>query len=356
MKNNNDVQLSLPLFIDDEIVYKDAIKQNWKFTFSRQKMSSVHTKRVIALVIAQMKEEGEMREFYQIRAADIIRQVGLAKEEVYRLMKGVIYELVNVAFVFESEKGDTIIPRHLIDTTRFKNPVSYQNGTLILAFNPTLRDVIMELTHYAKFELDAYMKFSSWYSMRIWELLSAYKDTGWWEVPIEEYREYMGCGVEYTDKGVERKDKQGNFKYLKYPNTSDMIKFTTAEPLQELKGTELEFTVEPIYQSVGRGRPSIVKVRFDLVFAQYTNSQKIELYSQTNSKFQNAVERLRKWKVSDENIVKYAHAIGSERINQLLFTWQSKNLTNAPIGNPLTYCNLAFEKEGKRSLKEKLKV
>ena len=355
MENNNTKQLSLPLMEMDEIEYKEIVKQNWKFTFSRQYLTSVNTKRVIGLIIEQMKEEGEMRDFYQVRAADIIRKTDVAKEEVYRTMRETIFELVNVAFFFEDAKNHEIIPRHLLDTTRFENPASYKNGVLTVALNPTLRDIIMQLAHYSQFELDSYMNFSSWYSMRLWELLSAFKDTGWWQVSVEEYRELMGCGVAYTDKGNQRKSKDGSVKYVKYQSTSDMVAKTTAEPLQELKGTDLEFTVTQIPEiRSGRGRPRIMELRFDLVFHQLSPIEKIEYWSAKNEKFAKAVERLRKWKISDENIAKYTHVIGSERINQLLYSWQIKNTSKDPIGNPLVYCNKAFVAEGKQAIAKKM--
>lgn len=351
-ENNNDKQLTLPLYPDSEIEYKAAIKQNWKFTFSRQHLTSVHAKRVIGLVIAQMKEEADMRDVYQVRAADIIRETGLAKAEVYRLMKNVIYELVNVSFIFESKEEDAIIPRHLIDTTRFKDPVCYREGTLTLAFNPTLKAMILELAHYSKFELESYMRFSSWYSMRLWELLSAYKDTGWWEVDIEEYREFMGCGIDYSNQGKPKVDKKGNPKYLKYPNTSDMIKKTTAEPLREFEGTELEFVYEPIKESKGRGRPQITKIRFDLVEALKTPKERIERWCKVSEQFADIYPRMKKWQLSDENIVKYTKPIGAQKINNLLWAWQQRNIAGSknPIDNPLKYCNLAFVAEGKKAL------
>lgn len=348
-------QLILPFPGDNEVEYKEIVKQNWQFTFSHQHITSVFSKRVIGLIIAQIKEEDKMRDFYHVQAADIVQATDMNKHEIYSAMRSVIFELFHVFFVFENEKKQIIIPRHLVDSTRFKNPIAYRNGVLTIAFNPALRDMIMELAHYSEYELSAYLRFSSWYSMRLWELLGAFKDTGWWQPSIEEYRGLMGCGYDYNPRtGKLKTDKKGNSKYMKYPNTSDMISKTTAEPLKELKGTEFEFTVESIPEKrVGKGRPKIVALRFNLVFHQLSDAEKIERWSNDNAKFKNAVERLRKWKISDKNIVKYAYAIGSERINQLLYSWQIKNTSKAPIGNPLVYCNKVFVAEGKRAIVKK---
>jgi Initiator Replication protein len=353
-----DVQLTLPLDLIDQPVYKDIIKQNWSLTFSHQVMTSVYTKRTIALVIAQMKEEGDMREFYQIRAIDIIRQTGLDRSEVYKHMRLILRELIGVCFMFESKDDDIIIPRHLVDTTRFKNPVGYENGVLTVAFNPTLRDVIMELSHYSQYELDTYMRFSSWYSMRLWEILYAFRDKAYIEFDIENYRNWMGCGAIINDKtGEPKRDKDGKIKYAKYPGHSDMIDKTTREPLKEFEGTLLDFTVEAIKGiSYGKGRPPIEKIRFNLKYHQRSISEKIKIKCEENEEFKRVYERLKKYSVSDENVVKYTFVIGKKRLNELLYQWDLRQQGDSKnkIDNPLAFCNKVIIEEGKKVLEKQL--
>jgi len=361
MADFKDLQLVLPLDLEQEPIYKDLVKQNWQFTFSRQTMTSVYTKRVIGLIVAQMKEEGDMRAYYQIRAADIIKETGLDKIEVYKRLRTVIYELVHVVFFFENEKEEIIIPRSLLDLTRFDNPVGYNNGVLTVAFNPTLRDIIMELAHYSKYELGIYMRFSSWYSMRLWEILYAFRDKSFVEFDIETYREWMGCGLVLSEKTGEPKfDKKGKPKYIKYPSHSDMIDRTTQEPLKEFVGTELEFNVEPVTdRSLGKGRPPIIKIRFNLMFQKYSSAEKINAWSQTSEKFKKTYERLKKYNVSDDLIVKYSKSIGQDGLNKLLHEWdlrQSPGSKNQ-INNPEHYCNKVIREVGeKANMKIELKL
>jgi plasmid replication initiation protein len=91
------------------------------------------------------------------------------------------------------------------------------------------------------------MHFSSWYSLRMFELLSAFKDTGIWWVSIDEFRALMNCEK-------------------KYPNQHDMLKKTLTEPLQELESTDLAFTYAQILEtySHARGRKPIITLEFRL--------------------------------------------------------------------------------------------
>jgi plasmid replication initiation protein len=357
MANLKEMQLVLPFELEETPTYKDIVKQNWQFTFTRQVMTSVYTKRVVGLIVAQMKEENDMRPFYQIQAKDIIRETGLQKNEVYARLKAVINELIHVAFIFENKKQQIIIPRHLVDTTRFDNPVGYNNGVLTVAFNPTLKKEIMQLAHYSTYELSIYMRFSSWYSMRLWEILFAFRDKPFVEFKIEEYREWMGCGIKLNEMtGKPEKDKKEKIKYIKYPNPSDVITYTTQEPLKEFANTELAFKVTGITAETnqGKGRPPITKIRFEFINKNLSPSAKLEMWSNSSDKFKKACERLRKYKVHDAVIAKYCSAIGEKAINELLYSWDLRQAPNSKnkIENVANYCTKVFKAVGEDALKE----
>lgn len=356
LKHSEPKQLTLPLeVIQDKLnpEYLDIVKQNWKITFSRQHMTSIHVRRVMGLIAAQIKEDGAVKEYYQITADKIISETNLDRYEVYKLMKGVVYELSGVCYFIEDVETGTVIPRHLLDTTRFKYPAGYANGTLTVAFNPQLNGIVNQLAHYSKYELNEYINFGSWYSMRLYELLSAFKDKTIIEFEIEKYREWMGCGVEWDRQGNPKTIKKtGKPKYLKYNNHADAIERTTREPLKEFKGTDLEFKVEPVTaDSVGRGRPPIAKIRFIFVWERKSPVEKIAVWVEGSQKFKDIYERLKRWKVSDENIVKYSKAIGHDGLNKLMADWQEKDKTKEPILSRLKYCNSEIVRDGKEKLK-----
>ena len=71
--------------------------------------------------------------------------------------------------------------RHLLDTTKtIANDgfeCAYKDGMITIVLNPALKPYFIELAHYSIYELKHYMHFTSWYSLRMFELLSAFKDT-----------------------------------------------------------------------------------------------------------------------------------------------------------------------------------
>ncbi len=349
MANLNDSQLTLPLHMVDEPVYNAIVQQNWKLTFSRQRFTSVFTKRAMGLVAAQIRKDEEVKDFYQFRSADIMHASGITDiRAVYKNMETVLAELSNVVF-FIKDEGKTIIPRHLIDSTNTGEYMcQYHNGILTLRFNPAIKPIIAQLGHIAKFELETYMRFSSWYSMRLWELLYPWRDTGWWTVDIEKYRDLMGCGAILDAANRPMKLKNGKFKYEKYGvSHSDAIKKTLAEPLKELVETVCEFEHEILYGE-GRGKP-IVGIKFTLVTRQETTADIMARWLK-NDQLKAVIDTMRKWKISDYNFVKYAEAIGRERMFELNVEWQQKQVSKDRMKKIADYCNKVFIAEGEKAI------
>jgi len=356
MEYKENTQLVLPYELEKTPEYQEKIKASWKYIFSRQVLTSVYTKRTLACIIAQIKEENKVKEFYQIRTSDIIQETGLDRAAIYRNMKTIVYELDNVVYYFEDDETQTFIPRRLVDTSRYKNPVGYYNGVLTVAFNPTLKDIILQLAQYTEYELSIYMKFSSWYSMRLYELLSSFKDrnSGWWLVNINEYRELMGCGYELDKKGRVIMDKKTGLAKVKYPNPANLILKTTQEPLKELENTDCAFTVSPVYDETkaGKGRRPIVAIRFELKTTKISANEQIKKWCENSVEFKKMYERLKKFKILDESIVKYSKAIGKKRHEELLKDWNKKMDVLHPnhILDVEKYCNSVYSKEGQKAI------
>lgn len=166
-------------------------------------------------------------------------------------MKKAFDELTDLKWLIEDIDTKYFAFRHLLDTTKtLKNDgfkCSYKDGMITIVLNPALKPYFIELAHYSIYELKHYMHFSSWYSLRIFELLSAFKDTGIWWVTIDEFRQLMDCEK-------------------KYPLNKDLLKYTLTEPPLELESTELAFTYEPVLDMYahGRGRKPVIALEFRL--------------------------------------------------------------------------------------------
>ncbi|MFD2719687.1 replication initiation protein [Hymenobacter monticola] len=339
-----------PLGLVYEPEHKEFVKQHWNVTFARQGKLSVTAKRILARVFDQIRDDDfQLRDFYQLAIADITEFVNTTRETAYREMEGALRELAAATWEFKNLDNEQWHVRNLLDTTK-ERPVGYHGGVITVLLNPQLSPYFIQLAHYTTYRLDNYLKLRSWYSMRLHEILSAFRDTGFWEVGLQEYRQLLDCWYLTDKRGRVQKNKDGHPR-LKYTNVNDLIRNTTAEALQELAETEVAFEVEPRYETarVGRGRRKIVGLRFDLLQPRLTT---IPITWLTDPVKGALVEKLRRWKVADQHIALYATILQVSGINKLIREWQLKEISDHRIDSREKYCNAAFVRAAKQILEQ----
>ena len=318
-------QMTLPLIYTERDV-KAYAKQHWNATFARQRKVSVYAKRIMANVLAMIKEDdSSLRPYYQMHISSVISNTDV---DAYTKIKAAFIELSQLHWLLEDLEKKRFEVRHLLNTSDIN--CRYEDGYITVVLNPILKPYFIELAHYTIYELKHYMHYSSWYSLRMFELLSAFKDTGVWWVAIDEFRLLMDCEK-------------------KYPNQHDMLKKTLTEPLQELEATDLAFTYEPVFDmySHSRGRKPVIALEFQLKKARPKNIPKE--WFEFSDEHKKVLLRLRTWQVTDANIVRYAKAIGLERANKLLYEWQLKG---KEIQDKAKYCNAVWVRVGKAAMGE----
>ncbi|RZK30010.1 MAG: RepB family plasmid replication initiator protein, partial [Hymenobacter sp.] len=320
----------LELDLKYEPEFRGEVKQHWNVTFAHQKRISVYGKRIIARVIDQIRDNDyQLREFYQLHISSILEGTDIDTETAYAKIKGALYELADVKWEFESIDHKEWYFRHLLDTTR-EQRVGYKEGVITILLNPQLAPYLVKAAHYSKFPLNGYMNLKSWYSMRFFEILAAWQDKGYWEVTVDNYRQYMDCWHEIDKRGQIKKDKNGQ-PLVKYANTRQLIINTMKEPEKELAGTDFEFTFTPIYETdrSGRGRKKIIRFRFELKKGPMLKEIPASWLEHVDTG--SIIVRLREWKVTDANIVKYATILKQQGVLELLKAWDAKNRSNRHI-------------------------
>ena len=264
-------------------------------------------------------DDQELRPYYQMHVSEVLNATEIAPSKNHNEIKKSFDELTDLKWLIQDLDRDAFAYRHLINTSDAR--CGYDNGTITIALNPVLKDYFISLAHYTTHKLKWYMTFSSWYSMRLYELLSAYKD-GYFVVTIEKFRVLMDCEN-------------------KYPNTRDMIKKVLNEPIKELESTDMAFEYEVLYaKTKTKGRPPIDRLKFTLKTPQLKKiPSKWKEYSQEHTA---VLDELLTWGVSEGNIVKYAKKIGIQGAKSLIQEWRVKEKSNRKIDNKKAYCNKSW--------------
>jgi plasmid replication initiation protein len=332
MKDKRSTQTTLPFELSKSPELKQYVKQHWNITFARQKKISVFSKRIMATVLAQINDtDTQLAPFYRFHVRDVATP-DQDKTSIYKDIKKAFDELTDLKWLFEDISKETFTFRHLLNTSDAN--LGYSQGWITVVLNPLLTPYFVALAkNYTTYELKWYMTFKSWYSMRLFELLAAFKDTGVWVVSIEEFRDLMDCKN-------------------KYPKVPDLLKYTLSEPLEELANTKYAFTYKALENEfkLGKGRKPIAALEFRLNQVEPVSIPK-EWY-QFSDEHRNILVELQKFKVTEKNIIRYAKVIGLNGAKKLLKEWKEKDKSNTRIDNKEKYCNAVWVRVGKECLKE----
>jgi plasmid replication initiation protein len=323
-------QLALPFYEKPETKpdFKNNVKQHWNMTFARQPKMSVVAKRIFSMVLAQIREnDNKLKPYFELHVTDVITEE-MNRKSAYKEVKKAFKDMISLSWLIEDIDKRQFTYRHLLDSTKPK--FGYQDGLITVALNPMLEPYFIELAHYTKYQLDNYMKFESWYSMRLWEILSAFRDQGWWYVPIDEYRKFMDCEK-------------------KYSNVFDLIKYTLSEPERDFKGTKFEFEVEQIRSGdrSRRGAKPVVALEFRFKHEMKTIPPSWYRTSKTHDFV--LKELVQKYKVEEINIIKYGRFLGLEGLSKLRYQFETKQLSSKKINDFAKYCNKVLIEAGEKA-------
>lgn len=329
----------------------NRVKQSRSVTLSHQRKISVYSKRILARVMEQITEnDSQLQEFYQLRITSIVSDTELDVVSAYSFVKRALRELATVQWEFEDIDNQEWYFLHLLDSTK-KKRVGIMNGIITIVLNPELTPYFVNIAgQYSTYKLDAYMGLHTWYSMRFYEILSTFRDTGWWEVSLDEYRLLMDCGVETDKWGKPKKDKLGR-PVMKLAQAKDLIKNTVLHAQKELASTNCAFDFKPILEQKGtRGRPKIIGLRFDLL---HTELKDIPASWLADKDAAPVINRLRSFAVTEKNIAQYLKPIGLAAASKLVREWQLKENSQKKIDDKLKYCNAVFVRQGRQATEEK---
>jgi plasmid replication initiation protein len=299
-------QLNLELISKED--YRPIIKQHFNTTFARQGKTGVFAKRIFNLCLAKMDENSPKLEPVYIPIKDIVTKSELDEHyggSIINLAKTGITELGALSMWVVNKKGNLEF-NHFIESG---SEIIPNTGVMRIILNHRIKDYYKQLKHYTIFELDMFMRVKSWYSQRFIEVLSTFRDNGFWLVSIDKYRDVMGTNY-YNAKG----------KLIKrlYPDVKDLIQRTTKEPLEELKGTYLEIgEIEKIYDKTktGKGRKPITHLKFHLKQKQI---KKIPAVWRTNEYTKDIIEKMEEYKIDEPKIVRFCLGLGRGQVKEVI--------------------------------------
>lgn len=143
-------------------------------------------------------------------------------------------KLLNLNFELESEDKTKIVQFALFPTF----VIDKEEATLTVKVNEPFSYLLNNLSgNYTSFELQQSAELKSAYSKQIYKKLQEFKYTGFWIVPLEDFREYLDIPIKYRITDIDARVIKPSFEELSHI-------------FQDLKCIKY-------YEKGGRGRPKV---------------------------------------------------------------------------------------------------
>jgi plasmid replication initiation protein len=131
----------------------------------------------------------------RLRVSDFAERFGIGQDNAYRQTKDALEAMYKREITMNSTDPQTGLEK--VTRTRWISEYSYVDGAGVISviFTPKVVEHITRLERaFTSYSLTEIAHFSSYYAVRLYELLMQFKDKGWRTVSIEELRAALGIG------------------------------------------------------------------------------------------------------------------------------------------------------------------
>jgi plasmid replication initiation protein len=263
----------------NELIVKSnkLIEASYKLTAGEQKI-------IYKLTSIINKNDDDFKE-YSFKISEFIELLGIKDQSKYTEIPKITKGLMKKVFTIHDEKGELQIS--------WLSSVRYLKGTgeVILKFDSNLKPLLLELKkEFTKFNIKNVIKFKSFYSMRIYELLKQYLNIGERNFELDELRYILGIELE------------------EYKLYSDFKRYVIVQAQKELIKSDLYFD----FQEIKTGRK--------------VTSIKFIIKSNSNFKNETAITGATETEIKETNLIKqvqsifYKHSITELEASKILKT------------------------------------
>jgi len=153
--------------------------------------------RVVAMLIAQLKKGDEAFDVQKVYVRDIIEKSGSSSEDLFARAEEICQKLLNQTIHVRMQTADG---RRIYRGYNCMSMCEFVEGSgyIRAKFNDDMRPFLLQLKErFTMYRLQNFMRLSSQYSMRIYELLKMREGLRFLRVGVEELREMLACEHTY---------------------------------------------------------------------------------------------------------------------------------------------------------------
>lgn len=202
--------------------------------------TTLQEKRLILWLMAQIKYKDQDFHKYTLKVSDFAKMIGLKNNHnIYSELEKITSNLLSKVMTIENKTDNTLTQLSFFSSSIY----NYNKGTVAFSFDPALKPYLLELNkQYTAFSLNTVIQFTSFYAIRIYELLQQYKAIGQRRMSITELRRYLG--IEDSQYKLYASFKTRIIKFAeKEINTKSDLYFDYKEEKEGRKVIAIEFFI-----------------------------------------------------------------------------------------------------------------
>jgi len=153
--------------------------------------------RVVAMLIAQLKKEDDVFDIQRVYVRDIIEKTGSNSEDLFGRAEDICKKLLDQKVHVRIQRADG---RRVYRGYNCMSMCEYVEGSgyIRAKFNDDMRPFLLQLKErFTMYRLENFMRLTSQYSMRIYELLKMREGLRFLRVSVDELREMLACEHTY---------------------------------------------------------------------------------------------------------------------------------------------------------------
>lgn len=218
---------------------KSIIRKHNKIIDSKHATLTEREKKLLALVISQIKREDESFKTYQIPAHEIKKALDLDSDRIYEQLKDIAIKLKKRTVLIEdlNEKSWEIFS--------YVDKAQYKNGSLFIKLHNDLAPYLLNLyKNYTPLQLGIILRLKGSYTLTIYEWLKKWSKIGTKEISVYDFREKLGIhDLKSYDNFAELKRRILE-PAINEINTKSDLTFTYEAKSERKKVTFLHFVIK----------------------------------------------------------------------------------------------------------------
>jgi plasmid replication initiation protein len=230
-------------------IHNDLIVKSNKLVEASYKLTAGEQKIIYKLTSIINKNDDDFKE-YSFKISEFIKLLGIKDQSKYTEIPKITKGLMKKVFTIHDEKGELQIS--------WLSSVRYLKGTgeVILKFDSNLKPLLLELKkEFTKFNIKNVIRFKSFYSMRIYELLKQYSNIGERIFELNDLRYILGIEPE------------------EYKLYSDFKRYVIKQAQKEINSNKTDMSFE--FEEIKTGR-KVTSIKF-IIKSNRKNNPKDEI-------------------------------------------------------------------------------